>query len=314
MDVDAVWRDVAANVRGRVERDFPLGPLTTYRLGGSAALYVEPVDVDDLLTLAAALKDVSTDVLVVGRGSNLVVSDRGWPGVAIRLGTSFAWVRPDGTNGGVRAGAATSLPVVANWAARRGLAGLEFFVAIPGSVGGAVRMNAGAHGGSTADHLAAATVVSLRDGGVVQELDAAGLSFGYRESSVGPGDIVLEAAFSLPADSESSIRERMDSYRKRRAATQPPPVQNAGSVFRNPHGDSAGRLVEAAGLKGFRVGGASVSELHANFFIAGPDATAQDVYDLVHIVRDRVRDEKGVVLEPEIHFVGEFTSYARNQR
>ncbi|MDQ3878917.1 MAG: UDP-N-acetylmuramate dehydrogenase [Actinomycetota bacterium] len=303
--IDELWEMLNDVVDGRVQRDVPLAPLTTYRLGGPAAICVEPGDDDDLVAIAKALASTSVEVLTLGRGSNVVVSDNGWPGLVIRMGTAFSWVREGDGDREVRAGAAASLPVVANWAARRSLSGLEFFVAIPGSIGGAVRMNAGAHGASTSDHFVAARILDLRSGAVrgggPQEM-----GFSYRTSSISPSDVVLDATFALVPSEESEIRGRMDGYRKHRAATQPPPVQNAGSVFKNPPGESAGRLVEAAGLKGFAVGGASVSELHANFFIAGPEATAQDVFDLVHAVKERVRSSQGVDLTPEIHFAGAF--------
>ncbi|MEA2476456.1 MAG: UDP-N-acetylmuramate dehydrogenase [Actinomycetota bacterium] len=305
MTNDRLWSELSSHMRGRVERDLPLAPLTTYRLGGAAALYVEPVDEDDLGVVATALARDPVDILMLGRGSNVVVSDAGWLGLVVRMGAAFSWVRPGERSGAISAGASTSLPVVANWAARRGLSGLEFFVAIPGSIGGAVRMNAGAHGGATADCLTEARLFDLATGHARVEA-VADLGFDYRTSGVGPNDIVIEAAFGLQREDERAIRDRMDAYRKHRAATQPPAVQNAGSVFKNPPGDSAGRLVEAAGLKGFSVGGASVSQLHANFFIAGPDATAQDVFDLVRAVRERVHEASGIDLTPEIHFAGGF--------
>lgn len=296
-------------LEGRVERGRALAPLTTYRLGGPAALYVEPRSYADLVTLGEVLREhfpAGVPVLPMGRGSNLVVSDAGFDGVVIRMGSSFARIEPAG-EAGLDAGSATSLPLLANWAARRGLSGLEFTVAIPGSVGGAVRMNAGAHGAATADHLESARIFRL-DARDVVERGAADLDFGYRRSSLTENEIVVGARFRLAFGDAEAIRERMETYRRHRAETQPGALQNAGSVFKNPPGDSAGRLVEAAGLKGFRVGGAAVSELHANFFIASDGATAQDVYDLVAAVKKRVLDRFDVDLQPEIRFVGSFDS------
>jgi UDP-N-acetylmuramate dehydrogenase len=305
-EVAALLRD---RLEGRVEVDRPLAALTTYRLGGPAALYVEPRSAADLTALGEVLRarhPGGVPVLALGRGSNLVVSDSGFPGVVIRMGQAFSWIDPAGESG-LEAGASTSLPLLANWAARRGLAGLEFAVAIPGSVGGAVRMNAGAHGGSVADHLDSAGVFALDDLELVRRRRDE-LGFAYRRSSLTENDVVVDARFELTADDPGAIRRRMDSYRRHRAETQPGAVQNAGSVFKNPAGDSAGRLVEAAGLKGFRVGGAAVSELHANFFVAGEGASAQDVYDLVKEVKRRVHAASGVELEEEIRFVGAFAS------
>jgi UDP-N-acetylmuramate dehydrogenase len=299
----ALGRTLAAALRGRVESDRPLAPLTTYRLGGTAWLFVEPADMADLRSLAEVLTAERVPVLVLGRGSNLVVSDRGWPGVVIRLGSSFASIR--GAPEGLVAGAAAPLPTVANWAARRALEGLEFLVAIPGSVGGAVRMNAGAHDAAVAQHLESATVMDVA-GAEVKRRAVDDLALGYRRSAVTSREIVVDATFALPRGEADQIRARMDAYRRHRSETQPGAAQNAGSVFKNPPGDAAGRLVEAAGLKGRGIGGARVATLHANFFIASNGATAQDVYDLVRAVRARVKEAFGVELEPEISFAGEF--------
>lgn len=305
MTVTELAERLSARLTGRVERDVPLRRFTTYRLGGPARLYVEPRDVGDLVALGEELarEPQRAPVLAVGRGSNLVVSDRGWPGIAVRLGTGFSYI--EDAPGGLSAGAASALPQVANRAARRGLQGMEFAIAIPGSVGGAIRMNAGAHGREVSDCLDHAEVYDLvnlrRD-----RRDVAGLDLSYRHSNLGSDDLVIGGRFRLAVGDPDEVRERMESYRRHRAETQPGAVQNAGSVFRNPPGDHAGRLVEAAGLKGHRVGGASVSALHANFFIAEDGSTAQDVYDLVHQVRRLVREVHGVDLEPEIRFVGEF--------
>lgn len=302
---------LAARLRGRVDADRPLAGLTTYRLGGPARVYVEPVDVADVAAVADVLGSApDTPVLVLGRGSNLVVSDRGWPGVVIRLGAAFARVETQGA-AVLRAGAATPLPTVASRAARRGLTGLEFGVAIPGSIGGAVRMNAGAHDGCMAGALRSATVFDLDAGAPTAKL-AADLGLGYRSSSLGDRDLVLDVELGLESAEPGAIRARMESFRRHRAATQPGALQNAGSVFKNPSGHSAGRLVEAAGLKGLRVGRAAVSELHANFFLASDGATAQDVYDLVSVVRTRVHEACGIDLEPEIRFAGAFESRSRD--
>lgn len=294
---------------GTIEEGYPLGRLTTYRLGGPARLYAEPASPADLEVLGEELRARGLDdvpILPLGRGSNLVVSDDGFDGVVIRMGQAFSWIREWG-EAGLEAGASTSLPLLSNWAARRALAGLEFAVAIPGSVGGGVRMNAGAHGGAVADVLESITVFRL-DRLVLERVPAARLGFSYRRSALTPSELVVDARFELHPARESDIKARMDSYRRHRAETQPGAVQNAGSVFKNPPGDAAGRLVEAAGLKGFRVGGASVSDLHANFFVAGPGARAQDVFDLVQAVKRRVLDQLGVALEEEIRFVGPFHS------
>jgi UDP-N-acetylmuramate dehydrogenase len=315
-DFDSLAQRLAVEIKGRVERDFPLAPLTTYRLGGPAAVYIEPSETRDLAAACRVLRDAApgAPILALGRGSNLVVSDRGWPGVVVRLGPgAFSWIRPRSdaseSGDGLVAGASTSLPLLANWAARRSLSGLEFLIAIPGSVGGAVRMNAGAHGGDVATHLTGVRIFDIQSM-EVEERAAGELGFAYRRSNLTEKHLVLEAEFALERADGAEVRARMDQYRRHRAATQPGAVQNAGSVFRNPPGDHAGRLVETAGLKGHRVGGASVSELHANFFIADDGARAQDVFDLVKVIRARVKEVFDIELEPEIRFAGEFEAHS----
>lgn len=299
---------VADLLEGEVRTDEPLARYTTYRLGGPASLLIEPASTADVEKVAQKLRelDEKPPILIVGRGSNLVVSDHGFPGLVLRLGRTFSWIRPwEGVDGGVEAGAAATQPQVANWAARRGLSGVEWMVAVPGSVGGAVKMNAGAHGGEMAAVLREAVVFDL-DRPEVRVATAGDLGFSYRRSSVEGSTLVLEARMGLRPVGAQEVITRMEAFRDHRARTQPGALQNAGSVFKNPPGDAAGRLVEAAGLKGSKVGGASVSELHANFFIAGEGSTAQDVRDLVTLVRERVRERFGVDLEPEIRFVGSF--------
>jgi UDP-N-acetylmuramate dehydrogenase len=309
-DMNDVYDALAGVARGSVERSYPLARFTTYRLGGPAEIYVAPADLDDLHALTAELRGLDPTgeipVLVVGRGSNMVISDAGWPGIALRLGQPFAALDPkaeDPTSFDV--GAGKPLPLVANWSARRALAGMEWAVGVPGSIGGAVRMNAGAHGSDLAASLVHATVLGLNTGDVSARTgEQLGLS--YRHSNLTDREIVISARLRLSSEPREAIRARMDSFRKHRAATQPGALQNAGSTFKNPEGDSAGRLVEAAGLKGWRVGGASVSAIHANFFMADDGATAQDVFDLIHDVRRKVNDALGVELTPEVRFFGPF--------
>jgi UDP-N-acetylmuramate dehydrogenase len=288
----------------RVQTNVHLRDHTTYRVGGPASVLVEIEALEDLEILSRAMAvEEGIEVLPLGRGSNLVVADDGFRGVVVRLGPRFSSLSGEGS--ALVAGAAAPMPQVANRAARRGLAGMEFAVAIPGSVGGGVRMNAGAHGGEVADHLGTATIFDLATG-AHEDRPAGSLGFSYRRSNLTDRDLVVAVRWDLPQDEPEEIKRRTEANRKRRAETQPGAVQNAGSVFKNPPGDHAGRLVEAAGLKGFRVGGASVSELHANFFIAGEGSTARDVYELVQEVRTRVLDAFGVELETEIRFVGRF--------
>jgi UDP-N-acetylmuramate dehydrogenase len=293
--------DAAAAALGPLaRRDEPLGPRTTYRVGGAAALLVELVDDPSLAAVTAVVAATGIDVLVVGKGSNLLVADAGFPGLALVLGDAFAAVDIDGTT--VRAGAAAALPVVARRTAKAGLTGFEWAVGVPGSVGGAVRMNAGGHGSDMAASLRRVRVVDLRSGedGWVP---ASALDLGYRRSNLAPHQLVVAAELGLAAgDPEAGARTISEIVAWRRA--NQPGGPNAGSVFTNPEGDSAGRLIDVAGAKGLRVGTAEVSTKHANFIQADEGGRADDVFALMGEVRRRVREATGVDLHPETRLVG----------
>ncbi len=286
---------------GIVSESVSIGSLTTYRLGGPARYFIEITDRD---TLDAVIDAVDSEpILILGRGSNLVISDRGFEGLVVRLAGEFEQIDVVGQR--VIAGAAVWLPALARETVSHGLRGLEFFVGIPGSVGGAVRQNAGGHGSETREWLIEAELMSLRSG----ETSTAApddLDMSYRHSSVGPDDLVVSATFRTIRGDVEEGRQLIASIIRWRKDHQPPAVYNAGSVFRNPPDDSAGRIIDSLGLKGFSIGGVRVSEKHANFFVAAPDATAADLYRLVSAVSSRVRAETGVALVPEIQFVGDF--------
>jgi len=296
---DAV--EVAAHMLGeRARRALPLGPLTTYRVGGEAALYMHLAGEADVAAAAKTVKATGVRVLVVGRGSNLLVADAGFPGLALTLGEAFAGIDVEGTR--VRAGGGVSLPVLARRTAALALTGLEWAVGVPGSVGGAVRMNAGGHGSDVSRTLIGARIVDLARG-EDRTIGAEELRLGYRSSSLLAHHVALEAGFELrPGDREASEREIADIVRWRRE--NQPGGSNAGSVFTNPPDDSAGRLIEAAGLKGMRVGSAHVSAKHANFFQADEGGSADDVRALITEVQRLVEDRLGVRLEPELRLIG----------
>jgi UDP-N-acetylmuramate dehydrogenase len=278
----------------------PLGPRTTYRVGGAARLLVEVDDEADLVAASELVRGEGADVLVVGKGSNLLVADGGFDGIAVILGDAFADVDIDGTT--VRAGGAAAMPVVARRSAAAGLTGLEWMVGVPGSIGGGVRMNAGGHGSDIAAHLVRIRRFDLATGddGVVP---AASLDLGYRCSAVRPSEVVVWAELAAePGDPDAATATIGEIVRWRR--DNQPGGQNAGSVFRNPPGDSAGRLIEAAGAKGLRVGTAEVSTKHANFIQADDGGRADDVRSLILEVQRRVRDHAGVELHPENLLVG----------
>ncbi len=293
-------RIAAACPSSLVELDAPLGPRTTYRVGGPAAVLVVVQDLADLGALASITATDGPDTLVVGRGSNLLVADRGFPGVALALGAGFDF--EEIVDEMVVAGAARALPVLARSTVAAGLTGFEWAVGVPGSIGGAVRMNAGGHGADMAEVLVAVTVVDLRNGDVEQR-PAEALDLRYRHSALEAHEVVADArlrlAFGNRAESERTLSEIVRWRREHQ-----PGGQNAGSVFTNPAGDSAGRIIDGAGCKGLRVGTASVSTKHANFIQADPGGSADDVLAVMQEVRARVTERTGVVLEPETHLVG----------
>ncbi len=298
---------------GVLDRDVALGPLTTYRFGGTARYYAEVPDIGTLRRLLAARGAVGDlPLLVLGRGSNLVVSDSGFPGLVVRLVGSFLSIdiADDGT---VAAGGAVPLARLARETVKRSRGGLEWCMGIPGSVGGAVRMNAGGHGSDTAAWLLDADVL---DAGTLelQQYDADDLDLSYRHSALLGSDIVVQARYRTFEQRVQVGEQALREITRWRRKHQPGGTHNAGSVFKNPPGDSAGRIIDAAGLKGFQVGGAAVSTRHANFFVADQTATAQDVYDLVWTVRRMVADATSVTLEPEIRFVGAFRPADRRSR
>jgi UDP-N-acetylmuramate dehydrogenase len=304
--------EAAAAVLGdRARRDVPLGPFTTYGVGGPAALLLEGCGPEELGLARRALAAAGGDlpVVVIGRGSNLLVADRGFPGLVLTLGEFFTAIHPDDAavagRHKVRAGGALSFPVLARRTAALGLRGLEWAVGVPGSVGGAVRMNAGGHGSDVKANLTRAWLFDLGaapDAGGT-EVPAAELDLGYRRSAIGPLHVVVAAEFALtPGDRAEAEAELAAVVRWRRA--HQPGGSNAGSVFANPEGDSAGRLIDAAGLRGHRRGSAFVSPKHANFVQVDEGGSADDVRALIEEVRTMVADRFGVVLELENRLVG----------
>jgi UDP-N-acetylmuramate dehydrogenase len=289
----------------RVQVREPLGARTTYRVGGPAALFFEARSLEDLDRLARALEALPAPVpvLVVGRGSNLLVADEGYPGVVVALGEPFSWVRLAlGEPTVLRAGGSTPLPVLARRSARLGVAGLEWAVGVPGSVGGAVAMNAGGHGSDTAEALMSVEVFDLATGRSSVR-HAASLELGYRRSSLPATSVVTAASLrAVPGGPEVSLRRIAEIVRWRRE--HQPGGSNAGSAFVNPPGDAAGRLIEASGLKGVRIGSAEVSRKHANFVQADPGGRAGDVRRVLEEVRRVVAEKAGVHLELEVRLVG----------
>lgn len=299
-DARAVADQLSSVLVGGVTVDASLAPYTTFRVGGPADVLVEAESEDDLRAVAEHRDGLP--VAIVGRGSNLLVSDDGFRGIAVRLGRAFrAHVR---TGRGLQLGGAVHLPAAARLSARLGLSGFEFAAEIPATFGGAVRMNAGAHGRSMADVLETARVVDLATGDR-RELRVADLGYDYRYSSLRDEDLVVSGDIRLDRDDPDAIARRIAAHLRWRRENQPPGL-SAGSVFKNPPGDSAGRLIEVAGGKGMRVGGAEVSRVHANFIVVEPGATSLEVWTLIRTCQALVDRKAGVHLEPEVRFVGDF--------
>jgi UDP-N-acetylmuramate dehydrogenase len=284
-----------------VEEHVSLGPYTTYKAGGAARWMVTVPDATALDEVIASGVFAEMPVLVLGRGSNVVVADRGFDGVVLRLGEGYAGMDIEGDQ--VDAGGAVPLPRLARTTADQGLTGLEFFVGIPGSVGGAVRQNAGCFGVETRDRMMVARLVDLKTGRRFTG-DADALDMSYRHSNIQSHQLVESARFQGEFGDSDRSKALIREITRWRRDHQPGGTLNAGSVFKNPEGTSAGKIIDDLGLKGLAMGEVCVSEKHANFFVAGPGATAADIRALVEEVKDRVREATGTILEPEIQFVG----------
>jgi UDP-N-acetylmuramate dehydrogenase len=295
--------DAAARLLGALAtRDAPLGARTTYRVGGTAALFVEARTEADLKRVRTAVMETNLDVLVIGRGSNMLVADAGFAGLALTLEDDLAGIEFDTEASQVTVGGGRALPEMARRAAAQGIGGLEWAVGIPGSVGGAVRMNAGGHGSDVASHLAKWSFVDLR-GGADGERTVADLDASYRHTSVRAAHVVVSATFAGHAEDVATCEAKISEIVRWRRENQPG-GQNAGSIFTNPEGDSAGRIIDACGLKGLRVGSAEVSPKHANFIQADANGSADDVRALIAEIQQRVKDATGVELHTEVRMIG----------
>lgn len=309
--------DAAAAVLGDLaRRDVSLAPYTTYKVGGPAALFVDVTSIDELALVGRALRESELPLLIVGRGSNLLVNDAGFPGIAVSITDISMSIDIDERSGIVEAGSGVLLPVLARRTVKAGLTGFEWAVGVPGSVGGAVKMNAGGHGSDISASLVDVSVVDLTASraGVAspagaagtETIDAADLGLRFRGSSLPATTVVVSARLQLTtgADPEAGERELSEIVTWRRA--NQPGGQNAGSVFVNPvPGEvSAGALIDEIGLRGHRLGTASVSDKHANFIQADVDGSANDVVELMKFVRGRVLDATGYALRSEIKLIG----------
>ena len=286
-------------VRGTYQYGAALKDLVWFRAGGVAEVLFRPADAGDLAAFLAA-RPASVPLTIIGVGSNLLVRDGGVPGVVIRLPAAFGKVEVDGLR--VRAGAAALDSAVARKAADAGIAGFEFLRGVPGTIGGALRMNAGCYGSELKDLFVEATAIDGK--GNKHVLSAADMAFAYRKSGVPDDFIFVEAVLEGQADEPAAVRARMEELLARREISQPIGSKTGGSTFKNPEGHSAWKLIEDAGCRGLKVGDAVVSDVHCNFLINLGNATAADIEALGEEVRRRVKDQTGIALEWEIKRVG----------
>mgnify|MGYP002509535182 CR=1 FL=1 len=288
---------------GRLKAEEPMSSHTTFRVGGPADIFVMPATFDEIKRTVSLLRNHNVPYYIVGNGSNLLVSDGGYRGVIIKLGKEFSEIRIEGDVVTAQAGA--RLSVIANRVMEEGLTGFEFASGIPGTLGGACVMNAGAYGGEMKDVLTEFTVLGPE--GDIIKIPRGQMELGYRTSVVArKGYIVLEARMQLEEGDPNKIRARMDELKEKRVSKQPLEYPSAGSTFKRPEGYFAGKLIQDAGLRGFSVGGAQVSEKHCGFVINKDGATAKDVAQLMSRVSEIVEEKFGVRLEPEVKKLGEF--------
>ena len=300
MATEDLAQTLRARVRGKVLSEEPMARHTSFKIGGPADLVVIPDDANDLRAALAFARSEGLAVLVLGGGSNTLVRDGGIRGMVILL-ERFQDLARQAT--GLAAGAGVRISRLLAFCIKQGLAGLEFLSGVPGTVGGAVCGNAGAWGGATSDRLVRVHVITEEGDDMILGREV--IPFAYRFCGLPKGAVIIRAAFDLEPGDPAAIRQRISRWLTQRSVKQPVEFRSAGSVFRNPVGDHAGRLVDAAGLKGACVGGAKISERHGNFFVNLGDARAADVLALVALARERVRAMAGIELELEIRVVGE---------
>lgn len=302
MSVADAYARLHGALAGSIRRDECMARHTTYRIGGPAALFIDCANVSDLATVTTVLAEEDVAWTVLGKGSNVLVSDDGYEGAILSLGRDFKRHSLEGEH--LKTGAGVILAAVVRDAFSAGRTGLEFAVGIPGTVGGALAMNAGSRDEWIGSIIESVTVFVPGIG--LMGIRGPEIAWGYRQSGLSQRGIIVEAVLRLQEGDEVHIRRTMEASLRRRKRSQPLGMPSAGSVFVNPEGDSAGRLIEASGLKGRQIGGAAVSELHANFIVNVGGATATDVVELIRTIRDTVKDMHDIELRPEVRFLGAF--------
>jgi UDP-N-acetylmuramate dehydrogenase len=298
----ALEGELRAKFGARVRAAMPLAELTSFRIGGPADLFVNVEAEGELMHAKAAAYRAGVPCFCLGAGTNLLVSDRGMRGLVVRLGDGFATIKIDGTE--VVAGAGAAFGALVNEVVDRGLEGLEFGEGIPGTVGGGLVMNAGAFGGEIAKVVT--LVHGVTEAGEAIALTKDDVKFAYRRTELPDHFIITRVDFELARGDRERLMTRVAELKAKRASRQPRGVPNAGSIFKNPPGNFAGKLLEGAGLKGTRLGGAAFSDQHANFIVNLGGAQAAEVRALIDMARNKVKEQSGVLLEPEVRLVGDW--------
>ncbi len=300
--IDSAFEELKSFLKTKVAKDKSLAPLVTLRTGGNAKLFINVDTFNELRQALLILKKFNLPYFVLGKGSNLLVSDQGFNGAIIKLGKEFGHVQIDGEY--IQAGAAVPLPLLVRISLKNSLKGLAFAVGIPGTFGGALALNAGAHGHSISDLVTRVSILSSEL--ELKLVHREEIDFGYRTSSLLGKGVILEGVLQLTKGNFEEIKRDMERYFRKRKVTQPLNFPTAGSIFKNPLGLSAGKLIEEAGCKGWRFGQAQVSTKHANFIVNLGEAKASEIFFLLKKVQDEVRKKKGILLEPEIIMLGDF--------
>lgn len=285
-------------VKGKILINEPLAKYSTFKIGGPADLYIEPKDVDELLSLIRYLKEKEVNFVVLGNGSNVLISDEGFRGAVINLEAGLNFIRVEDEY--VIAGAGVKLAKFVDFCIEHGFCGVEMLAGIPGTLGGAIVMNAGAYSGEISDYLVDVEVIRNLE---LVRLKKEDCGFGYRTSGLAK-DVIVQARFKFPHGDIDKMRKIRHEILIKRNQTQPVNFPNVGSIFKNPPGNYAGKMIEEAGLKGIQIGGAQVSEKHANFIINKGNATASDVLELIKLIQNKVYERFGIKLELEVRLIG----------
>lgn len=292
-------QELSSLISGSITENAPLAPFSTFRIGGAAKIFVEPLSSDDVIKIQAFVLDHDLPFFILGNGSNVLISDEGWNGIVMNLETGFNKLHY--SDGILTVGAGVKMAAFVDFAIRNKRKGVEMLAGIPATIGGAVWMNAGCYGGETSDTLL--DVQLVRNGKEIS-LTKSECGFRYRHSGFESTDILLGARFQMDEGNTEEMREIKIKHLKHRNEVQPVNLPNCGSVFKNPKPRFSAELIEAAGLKGTQVGGAQISPMHANFIVNLGNAKAQDVITLMNLARKKVFEMTGIILEPEVQLIG----------